>query len=703
MPPRLRPELRPSLPPNEAGPLPPAGETRAVPRPDLARVIGNRAEPAAAAGVVQPIEPALRVNPAEEGKPADTPARERPISFGRSDFSHFRQPSPAPSEQYSASLADVSEQDAADLSLSDIAVSPVLTEPAEPMQAARKGLGGLGTGAASPSVRSPAPLGPAPLGEQSRDELAQAPAPRAEAPVAPGIRRELRPGGGIAEARGPAAGASGLGANAAGTTAGEARMPRLGSAQDTGPRTFEELAERNRRSSGMTPAGRTPTGDTPVWPSVSRGPAARAIPREGSEQPPVFRAASAASAAALADEQDGHAAYDGGTPGIDDGYRGAHARELRQVEDGSDPSLAAGVSGQRRPSAAEYQEAYREYESRMERPSFLEGRMPYYLGAGALSVIVIIGLAVYMMRGSSTVSLSDTPPVIAAPTQPAKIQPEEGAQEPIVPRQSKLIYDRILGDNPGTGEERLVPRQEEPLMPAMPNGEAEPEDQGALPPAVPPPPTGNQSSITDGDTTIAAASAMPGEGASLGDDGRLTGFPLPGQGASADAPAEAEPVPSPAEAAARPTTPLPKPKPAIPRAPTSSPAPAAVAASQQGPVVLTAPGLPATPTVQAAASGQQVALATPGQTPAVSAAGQYLIQLASFRTQQDAATEFNRLKRSFPQLLGNLSPFIQEADLGARGKFYRLRIGPLASQEGASQLCNTLIASGEKDCLVRRQ
>jgi hypothetical protein len=61
------------------------------------------------------------------------------------------------------------------------------------------------------------------------------------------------------------------------------------------------------------------------------------------------------------------------------------------------------------------------------------------------------------------------------------------------------------------------------------------------------------------------------------------------------------------------------------------------------------------------------------------------------------------LQSRHPQLVGTLQQRIQRADLGASGTFYRLGVGPLGNKDLASRLCNSLIAAGEKDCLVRRQ
>src|SRR5262249_44763424 len=105
----------------------------------------------------------------------------------------------------------------------------------------------------------------------------------------------------------------------------------------------------------------------------------------------------------------------------------------------------------------------------------------------------------------------------------------------------------------------------------------------------------------------------------------------------------------------------------------------------------------------AARPQQQLAALTPATTPAGAGGTGYVVQLASFRSEAEAAGEFRRLQSRHPQLVGTLQQRIQRADLGASGTFYRLGVGPLGSKDLASRLCNSLIAAGEKDCLVRRQ
>jgi hypothetical protein len=80
--------------------------------------------------------------------------------------------------------------------------------------------------------------------------------------------------------------------------------------------------------------------------------------------------------------------------------------------------------------------------------------------------------------------------------------------------------------------------------------------------------------------------------------------------------------------------------------------------------------------------------------------GRFVVQLASYRTQQEAQAEFDRLRQRHGSLVENYSSFIEKADLGASGIYYRLRIGPIEERGTASQLCNSLISAGERDCFV---
>jgi hypothetical protein len=83
-------------------------------------------------------------------------------------------------------------------------------------------------------------------------------------------------------------------------------------------------------------------------------------------------------------------------------------------------------------------------------------------------------------------------------------------------------------------------------------------------------------------------------------------------------------------------------------------------------------------------------------------AGGYVAQLASFRTQAEATREWNRVKSKHAGIVGGLSPRISQATVAGSTR-YRLGVGPMADKSQASQLCDSLLAAGERDCIVRAQ
>ena len=79
---------------------------------------------------------------------------------------------------------------------------------------------------------------------------------------------------------------------------------------------------------------------------------------------------------------------------------------------------------------------------------------------------------------------------------------------------------------------------------------------------------------------------------------------------------------------------------------------------------------------------------------------QLAVQVSSQRSQKQALTAFADLQRRYPTLLGDKKPLIQKADLGDRGMYYRVRLGPYEKQ-AATRLCGQLTSAGG-ECFVRR-
>lgn len=98
---------------------------------------------------------------------------------------------------------------------------------------------------------------------------------------------------------------------------------------------------------------------------------------------------------------------------------------------------------------------------------------------------------------------------------------------------------------------------------------------------------------------------------------------------------------------------------------------------------------------------QTAALATPQiAAPALAGTG-FIVQVAARRNQSDALEAFANLQQKYPTILGAYGPLIQRADLGEKGIWYRLRVGPMNSKESASDVCKKLKVAGLKSCIVK--
>ena len=96
-----------------------------------------------------------------------------------------------------------------------------------------------------------------------------------------------------------------------------------------------------------------------------------------------------------------------------------------------------------------------------------------------------------------------------------------------------------------------------------------------------------------------------------------------------------------------------------------------------------------------AASPRTAALAAPESDDG----GGYLIQLAARRSSAAAQASWRQLSDAHPDLLGGLAHRVERADLGQRGRFYRLRVGGFADRAAARKLCRDLKAR-RLDCWI---
>jgi hypothetical protein len=145
---------------------------------------------------------------------------------------------------------------------------------------------------------------------------------------------------------------------------------------------------------------------------------------------------------------------------------------------------------------------------------------------------------------------------------------------------------------------------------------------------------------------------------------------------------------------APPEAPLPRP------APPAAPAPPQVEASvappppvpEQSTVTPTAP-TPASPGdahAAPAANPSQQSAALPQSAPASTGGKGFRLQVASVKTPEGAKQEFERIRRQNTDLLGALAYNAERVDLGDRGVFYRVQIGPIADGSEAERICGAL-------------
>jgi SPOR domain len=139
------------------------------------------------------------------------------------------------------------------------------------------------------------------------------------------------------------------------------------------------------------------------------------------------------------------------------------------------------------------------------------------------------------------------------------------------------------------------------------------------------------------------------------------------------APPLAKPVPTP-----KPITP----PPAMKQALVPAPGPANGAPRQLG-LAATPPPVP-----------KPVAAVPAPAAPSPAAAGGYVLQIGAYKSQADAEAAWKTYKARHAALLAGYSENVQQADLGEKGTWYRLRVGGLGDREVAVALCDRLKADG---------
>ncbi|MCF8480789.1 MAG: SPOR domain-containing protein [Rhodospirillum sp.] len=283
--------------------------------------------------------------------------------------------------------------------------------------------------------------------------------------------------------------------------------------------------------------------------------------------------------------------------------------------------------------------------------------------------LLVAGVAAWYLLGGAGGDVAQTPggpPVVTAEGEPYKTRPEEPGGM-MVENKDKLVYNRIAeGDGAVKPVEKLLPEAEQPRTPpAIPTAPPlSPSDSAPvaakLPPLVGGTPLNPPRSPVETDTTPPPSPPTP--------------RPVEDDSAAASSQTARKP-PTPVELTGSPTT---KPEPATP-----TPAPEPVA-----PIPAQAAAKPVSPPAPAAVS-------TTG------AKGDTLVQVAALRSEAAAEEAWRGIQSKNKELLGGFPHQIVRADLGDKGIYFRLRVGPVGDQTQAKSLCETLKSRGQ-GCIVVR-
>jgi hypothetical protein len=388
------------------------------------------------------------------------------------------------------------------------------------------------------------------------------------------------------------------------------------------------------------------------------------------------------------------------------GRPGAHDQaDYRQPDHGSVPPPAAhGHDAQYADDSAVYE--YDAYDPN--NAAFDADESGYYdepkprrrssiLAVAAVFTLAVIGtggaLGYRALFGRVT---SGPPPIIKADPRPSKIVPAKKDTA-----SAKLINDRV-----GSGDEKLVPREEQPV---------EIKPAGAFPGAAQAAPAAAPAQTPPG-RGVAAGAVSPsalGSGVIGGEPKKIHTIVIHPDRTAMAGPLAAPP-PAPPQQAAAPAAPAPPPRVAhTPAAPEAAPlrhqdAAPKREASHAAHVARAAPPANAPLSLSPNAEARTAAPAAAptrfeprNSTRTSTSSGKYAVQLSSRRSQSEAEAAFRSLKAKFPSQLGSRQSMIRKVDLGKKGIYYRTMVGPFATSDEASKLCSNLKAAGGS-CFVQR-
>jgi cell division protein FtsN len=309
------------------------------------------------------------------------------------------------------------------------------------------------------------------------------------------------------------------------------------------------------------------------------------------------------------------------------------------------------------------------------------GRSKLMLAGAFVVALVLGGGAAYTFKYTSLLggrSGEASAPVVKATSEPVKVVSE--AQSGDAASHNRAMHERLSGMGAAADGDRVVAATQA-------GDSAAPAASGMLPPSAQAADNGDagglrrvKTLIVRPDGTIVPPGSDAGEAVAPAKEAPEAKV----KAAVAEPAAGRDSERTPPAVEPKPVVAAPKPQPVREKA---APKPAAAAMVQR-----------------AAPAEKEVAAVAPPATEATGDIGEpYLVQVTSRNSPSDALAAFADMQQKYPGLMGTYAPDIERADLGDKGIWYRLRVGPVSGKTAAADLCSKLKAAGHSGCFVRRK
>ena len=298
------------------------------------------------------------------------------------------------------------------------------------------------------------------------------------------------------------------------------------------------------------------------------------------------------------------------------------------------------------------------------RPGMLTGTLA---AIGLATLLIFAGVIWYAFNSGKEQAEQAGLPVIRAEEGEIKIKPEDPGGAKFA-HQDKTVYDKIDGTE--SGVEQLLPGSEEPKEKPQIIRPSETELPAEGQPKVMrvPPPAEGQMPVPPAEAPAVTAPALPDP------MGRETREPAAHESVAAAPQPEVTTTPSQS----------------LPSEIASLPGESAAPAQENNPG-------------QTAALPEPVSEAAPPPAASTAPAGSgFVLQLGAFRSTAAASAGWKLLSGRHGGILKGLNHFVAEADLGEKGKFFRLQAGPFPDRAAANAKCGELKNAGASCIIVAR-